>query len=119
MFYVNGGEIPANITFDTDLGWVHLSLVYENPSTRKFFIYVNGVRVGTATSKTKPITDTDGFLNLGRHLTVPNDYRTSATVDELMFYNRALSDEEINTIYDSYGMINNFVSLLGDTSSGY
>ena len=91
--------------FLTDLtpttGWTHIVLNYLGPSNGQGIrIYYNGTEVGSDISKTEEIKVTaDGRIVVGRALTNYNDFYASIHIDELIFFNRALSLEEIRTIH--------------------
>ena len=43
----------------------------------------------------------DGRIVLGRYYTDSDEYYTSAMVDELVFFNQALSNDDINALYNA------------------
>jgi GH25 family lysozyme M1 (1,4-beta-N-acetylmuramidase) len=87
--YNFGYSAPANT-------WVHLTFVGTSTGTK---LYANGVQVGSLTNSiplprqylgADYLTSTSGIL----------DY-TTATVDEVLVFNRALSTTEISTLYNA------------------
>ncbi len=87
-FVLTGGEpIPSN-------QWTHIAITYDaNAGEDNFRMYVNGtlVRVLTATGN---LVTNQGILFVGGYNT--KRYHDSITIDELRFWNRALSSAEIN-----------------------
>ena len=62
-------------------------------------IYYNGTEVGSDTSKTLETKVTaDGRIVVGRALTNYNHFYASIQIDELIYFNQALSLEEIRTL---------------------
>ena len=63
-------------------------------------IYYNGTEVGSDTSKTEEVkVAADGRIVVGRALTNYNHFYASIDIDELIFFNQALSLKEIRTIH--------------------
>ena len=63
-------------------------------------IYYNATEVGSDTSKTvETKVAADGRIVVGRALTNYNHFYASIHIDELIFFNQALSLEEIRTIH--------------------
>ena len=94
-FVVTVGIIP---------GWFHLVVVYLGPNNvQGLVVYVNG---------TKEVTDTimyrvanhpgNGKLIIGRRYTDWDHNYTSVAVDELTLWNRALSAQEIENLYQMF-----------------
>ena len=83
--------------------WYHVTLVY-NATAREFYGYrdavelVREVDLGTG----EQIYEDDGRLVIGQEYTHLEDDYASVTVDELMFFDRPLREEEINEIYMFY-----------------
>ena len=79
--------------------WMHAALVYRGPNQGKGVrLYVNGLPVGE--DSTRAPIDTapaDGRLKISK-LFEGNGQNSPATIDELLFWNRQLSQAEITAI---------------------
>ena len=78
-------------------GWTHVVLNYIGPNTGEGIrIYHDGVRTGSIISKDARtfITSGDGWVLVGRYYNGGYNY-AGVDVDELLFFNKTLSDEEI------------------------
>ncbi len=94
-------------SFDTPDGaitlnsWNYVTAVYEKSTgTRK--IYVNGILSATRTDSPIDITQSQSVVTIGARSdpSSTSEYFVGQ-IDELKFYNRALSAEEINNLYNS------------------
>ena len=85
--------------------WFHLVYNYIGPYDGEGIqIYYDGKQVGSDSDKynTQGIGG-DGRIAVGRYYTDEGDWATGSTeVDELFLFNKALTDEEIETIFSSY-----------------
>ena len=83
--------------------WYHVTLVY-NATARELLGYRDAVELATRTSlgTGEQIYDDDGRLVIGQEYTHLEDDYASVTVDELMFFDRPLHENEINEIYMFY-----------------
>ena len=82
-------------------GWVHVVLNYIGPNngTR---LYQNGQEVKSDDSKdTASVSSGDGRTVLGRLYTDADNHYGNVKVDQLIFFNQALRDEEVELIYNS------------------
>jgi len=89
-FYIgaNNGEsgtIPTS-------GWVNIAGTYDGANIKT---YINGV-LSTTTSTTGSIPNSTNILDIGRY---NNSQYYSERIDEVMVYNRALSQKEIDNNY--------------------
>ena len=78
------------------LDWTHLTLVYKNNEPYSIALYINGDLI--ATDRTQVAQDTipaDGRIVLGRAYSDMNAFYTSIDIDELGFYNRPLSSDDV------------------------
>jgi len=83
--------------------WHHVGMVnYDDGGTFRFKFYVDGVEddtIGTSGS-----TDTDCDLAIGKRFTTCPNTGTSSPflglIDDVRIYNRALSVDEINRLYN-------------------
>ena len=65
-----------------------------------FTIFTDGVLQGSDTSKdTRSRTPGDGRVLIGRAIT---DWYASVEIDELTFWNRALTQQEIQAVYNMH-----------------
>jgi hypothetical protein len=91
-FNTASGVVPTN-------EWVYIAGTFDGNNVKT---YVNGevwewTRVGTLESST-------GVLRIGAHS--PSWALMNGVIDEVRIYSRALSEEEIKTLYDIGGQIN-------------
>ena len=89
--------------FDKPDGWFHLVLNYIGPAEGQgVTIYKDGVLQGSGTDKIVGTTymEGDGRMFIGRWYTEREGRYASVEADELTFWNRALTLEEIKAIYD-------------------
>ena len=81
--------------------WMHVSLVYRGPAEGEGIrLYVDGLPAGDDTSR-NPVTTTapaDGRLKISKLFEGGNAQKTPTTIDELLFWNRQLSQAEITAI---------------------
>ena len=93
----NGSQVIGTIPFSPTINtWYHIALT-KNGST--YTIYVNGNVLSEATSiQAIPATSTGPPLTLGQ---AEGGYNLNGSLDEVSIYNRALSDSEIQAIYNA------------------
>ena len=94
--YIDGVGDPSfgdNMLYDQ---WVHMTLVL-GPSGSKF--YRNGEEFGSDT-RTGTITNNNGFV-IGKS----DLYPASGLIDEVHFYDRALTETEIKNLYNSSSIV--------------
>ena len=105
FIFDNGGresEDSAN-DYTTDV-WIHVALVYDVTS-RQMIGYENGVEVAREDQPPtgEQIYEDDGRFVIGKYYSRYNDDDyASITVDDLMFYDRPLSEDEIRAISTFY-----------------
>jgi hypothetical protein len=91
------GVVPTN-------AWVHVAFTM-NYSTKIAQLFVNGVPVAYATNQDLAVPDTAVQFNIGRRPEgmgdLLNGYRFWGAIDELSLYNRALTADEISSLYQS------------------
>ena len=79
--------------------WTHVVLNYIGPNDGKVFgVYYNGVQEGNHTVKSGSHSAGDGRIVVGRALTDLDGFYASVQVDELTFFNQALTQEEITVL---------------------
>lgn len=100
LFYKNSA--PTNIGVSPYTAWnqVILQATYITSSSCTFGVFINGVRVGTETSKTFDMGNYSGgnFL-IGNDSTASPFYFTGA-IDSVCIFNKALSTDEIAFLYN-------------------
>ena len=85
---IDGDALPNNV-------WTHVAMTYDaSGGENNFKIYANGNLAGQMTATGELITG-NGIAFIGGDES--NRYRTSVDVDELRFWNRALTQNEIFT----------------------
>jgi len=94
--------LGATGTIDTGISavvgqWANLVIVVK--SDTKADVYLNGNYVTTLSYTSEPEDVT--WLTIGRYFE-SLDYNFNGTIDEVRIYNRALSADEIDTLYHSY-----------------
>ena len=94
-----GGNWSAGVTDSSiPLGqFVHLAVALDSDS---YFSYMNGQRITTSGPPTPPVLN-DVLVTIGRatFISAPTGY-LDGVVDEIRFYNRVLSDNEIKALYN-------------------
>jgi hypothetical protein len=101
LFYKNSA--PTNIGVSPYVAWnqVILRTTYVSPSSCTFGVFVNGVRIGTETSKTFDMGSySGGNILIGNDSTVSPFYFTGA-IDNVCIFNKALSTDEIAFLYNN------------------
>ena len=90
--------------FAKPTGWFHLVINYIGPADGQgITIYTNGVLDGSDTEKYKySWSPGDGRVVIGRKFTDSDTAYASVEVDELTFWNRALTPQEIQAIYNMH-----------------
>ena len=83
-------------------GWFHVVVNYIGPSNgdgiRSFY---NGVEVASDTTRHPySLPAGDGRIVVGRFQTEVNDYYGNGQIDELLFFNQALTVKDIEELYN-------------------
>ena len=82
-------------------GCTHIVLNYIGPNAG-IKVYFNGAEVGSETTKFAGSSNTaDGRVVVGRFSTDGDYHYTSLQLDELIFFNKALSTTEITAMYNA------------------
>ena len=86
---INGNSIATNIF----AGWNHIALTYDKDAggTDEMKLYINGVEVAVGDYSAAISTNTNNLI-IGN--------ASNGALDEVRIWNRALSEEEIKTIYE-------------------
>ena len=116
MFWAN---VPK---FDDQ--WIHLVLNYIGPNFKEG---IQAFRDGTLHSSNQGIgfgtqTPGDGRVVVGRRYVSRNDYYSHLELDELIFFNKALLEEEVRELHNVYqwkwaGSIDSLSSVSTDWSN--
>ncbi|GEM_PF-6432642 len=90
--------VKSPVVFIADGNWHYLVGTYDHKNVRFYF---DGKEVGSGTSNNsdmyyRPVSD----LSFGRGLTYDGNY-FNGSIDEVIIYNRALSSQEIQQIYNA------------------
>ena len=95
----NNGHTVKNVPGIKEQQWFHLAVVTRGRSwTSDLYIYKDGSASGENYGLGPgSIQDTGGNLRINQERDTAPDY-----VDELYFWNRALSDDEIQMLYNTY-----------------
>ena len=107
MFYFRFGVKQQDglfQAFPTEFsGWTHVLLNYIGPNnTDGIRVYYNGAEVANDTEKNvSPSSAGDGRIVLGRRYTDKDKDYASVQVDELIFFNQALTNDQVELIYNS------------------
>ena len=105
LFLIDG-RFWATSTTEIAYGqWVHLAFVYHGPNEGEgISIYYNGERVSEDRTKHEisvSPSDENTAIVIGRRFRLKDSYYVSVAVDELMLWNRPLSDNDIQNFTDS------------------
>ena len=99
--YDSTGEVLTTGT------WYHLAAVWD-PTVHNLYLYVNGTLAGTQNYG----TDTPQYNFSDPVLIGANSFPSTLTIDDARVYNRALSAQDIKTLYTSTG------GMSGDITTG-
>ncbi|MDA9774376.1 T9SS type A sorting domain-containing protein, partial [Saprospiraceae bacterium] len=76
--------------------WTHIVATHDGELTK---LYVNGVLVEEM-AYNKPIVNNDANVYIGSQFNFPDESTFRGAMDEILFYNRALSDSEVLEIFN-------------------
>ena len=98
--YLLDGGFSASFSIPT--GWTHIVLNYIGPNDGEGIrVYYNGTEVESDTTKTtRSYAPGDGRIVVGRSYTDSDKYYASMHIDELIFFNKALSTNDIKLLYN-------------------
>ena len=84
-------------------GWIHLVMNYIGPNNGEgITLYIDGAEVDSDTTKYgPPYSAGDGRIVVGRRSTDRNERYVSVRLDELIYFNAALTDTQVQSIYNS------------------
>ncbi|MFT4302998.1 MAG: LamG domain-containing protein [Candidatus Woesearchaeota archaeon] len=95
-------DIYVNDFWEVDV-WNHICLTYHNNNAT---LYANGTQVAT---ESKNWNTTENVARIGQQTNELNEF-WKGSIDDVRIYNRALSEQEIKRLYESYY---NYVELKG------
>ncbi len=92
-------DMPTPIEGNTlDNGkWTHITTTYDGNSVK---VFENGTMVSSI-AYSDPIVNNSADLYIGNQFDFPSDFRFNGVIDDVLIYNRGLSDEEVREIYDA------------------
>ena len=90
-------------SFPEPSGWTHAVLDYLGPNDgQRISIYNNEEKVARDTTKAERLySAADGRIVVGRRFKDKDQDYASVQVDELIYFNQALTNEDIQSIFDS------------------
>ena len=100
-FYVSGGSF-FHYGSRPSGDWLHVVINFHGPNNGKGFkTYFNGnLRISDTTKSSFTTTPSNGRVVIGRFFAELDNYYTSMDVDETLFFNRTLTTQEINSLYN-------------------
>lgn len=96
---LNNGGTNCTLTSSPSLvagQWALITVSFNSGSLKA---YLNGALFGTASCSFSSVQDSTEPLYIGRELATLNRYFTG-TIDQVRAFNRALTDPEVNNLYD-------------------
>ena len=96
--------LRQDVTFGTGTpkpsGWTHIVVNYLGPNNGEGNrIYYNGTEVARSTTKTSHGFSAGDGIVVGRYRTNINNHYGNVQVDELIFFNEALSQDDITMLH--------------------
>jgi len=95
--FVTGRRLLSDFKIDEDNAetWIHMTLTLD-PDNNEWAFYADGTEISRDTFPGPQPENSCGEFVIGHHLTFTNDAQTfDGLMDDLRFYNRVLTDEEI------------------------
>ena len=102
--YMTDGYYYFVVDYRGMLGWTHIAVNYIGPNSGEGVrMLVDGAEVASDTTRYGgSYLGGNGRISVGRYWTNRNKDYTSVIVDELIFFNRYLTSEEIKDIYQDW-----------------
>ena len=102
MIGLTDGEFYSDL--DKPAGWYHLVMNYIGSADGQgITVYTDGAVQGSGTSKyTQTEQPADGRVVIGRYYTDNDERYASVLVDELTLWNRTLTLQEIQAVYNMH-----------------
>ncbi|CAH0999107.1 hypothetical protein LEM8419_00403 [Neolewinella maritima] len=102
--FISGRPLRTNYKLDSAETWIHLALTVD-PEMREWAFYVDGQETARDTfTGTTQAENSCGEFVIGHHLTFENETQTfDGLMDDLRFYNRVLTQEEIDLLANQGG----------------
>ena len=84
-------------------GWTHIVFNYIGPNNGQGIrVYIDGTEVDSNTTKDAHLGSVgDGRIIVGRRYTDSNEKYGSVHLDELIYFNAALTSDDVQSIYNS------------------
>jgi Concanavalin A-like lectin/glucanases superfamily/Prealbumin-like fold domain len=118
FFYNGGGALFVDSSTNIVPGtWYHLAAAY-NGTTKQVTMYVNGVPTVTSAPIASAWTADTASVEIGRWAP-GNTWYFSGAIDEPSIYNRALSDAEVNQLYQSSSFTSDTRSIASGGTVSY
>ena len=91
------------VNLPSPVGWTHIVMNYIGPNDGEGIRgYYNGSEVASETTKSEDTVPAgDGRIVIGRVFTYSDERYTSMQIDELIFFNKALSTTDITAMYNA------------------
>jgi hypothetical protein len=99
MYRLNGGNWTRSVAF-SDLGWNHISIIYDASSESNSKLYLNGSSVGSASGTFPSSLDLDGLKSIIGAIE-SSSYNWEGDIKSIGLYNVAKSQSEIEAIYNA------------------
>ena len=104
VYYTTGRQTGADTNLQADQ-WYHLAIVIpQNPKSNNLILYQDDVNVYQRQFESGSRSRSPGIgkLVIGRKYTDLDGNYVNTVMDELVFWNRTLTGDEIKSIYESY-----------------
>ncbi len=99
--FVGGSPLRTGYKLDMADTWIHLTLTFD-PEIEEWAFYVDGVEVKRDILNKLPENSCGEFV-IGHHLTFTTETQTfDGLMDDLRFYNRVLTQEEITLLANQF-----------------
>lgn len=113
LYQVSGGNDPESLSSSIIplFSWTHLLIVYHIGSNT-VDMYINGELDATGFDIPPPNADTYENLYIGQDsASAYNNYNFHGVIDDIMIFDRALSEAEIDSLYNQSGWLQHPVNL--------
>ncbi len=106
------GGVPLRTGYKLDMAdtWIHLALTFD-PEILEWAFFVDGVEVRRTTTNNQAENSCGEFV-IGHHLTFTTETQTfDGLMDDLRFYNRVLTQQEITMLANQFSTSTNEVPV--------
>lgn len=104
----------TNLAVDT---WYHFVMTFDKNGDKKVRIYVNAVEEGTPATTIYGINIRDSEIRIGSYGWGWGANYFDGVIDNVLIFNRALSKEEVEALYNGGDGIETIPPLFGDSSN--